>query len=60
MPKALTWIGLVIAALLLLFFGMDLATQWPFKTASALFDVTVIVCCLLLAYMSWNTLRDQR
>lgn len=59
MPKALTWIGLVIAALLLLIFGLDLAMSVPFKGASTLFDITVIICCLVLAYLSWNTLREQ-
>ena len=60
MPKALTWIGLVIAALLLLIFGLDLAMNVPFKGASAAFDITVIICALMLAYLSWNTLRELR
>jgi hypothetical protein len=60
MPKALTWVGLAISALLVLLFGLDLATGTPFKGASTLFDITVIVCCLVLAYMSWNTLRELR
>lgn len=60
MPKALTWIGLVIAALLLLIFGMDLAMAVPFKGASTLFDITIIICALIMGYLSWNTLRELR
>ena len=59
MPKALCIFGIVIAALLLLIFGLDLAVGMPFGKASLMMDVTTIVMCGLLGYLSWTTFRRQ-
>ena len=59
MPKALCIVGTVVAVLLLLIFGLDLATGIPFNTASKTMDGAIIVCSLLLAYLSWSTMREQ-
>jgi len=59
MPKALCIVGTVVAVLLLLIFGLDLATGIPFNTASQTMDVAIIVCSLLLGYLSWSTMREQ-
>jgi hypothetical protein len=59
MPKALTISGMVIAVLLLIMFGMDLAVAFPFDKASKWMDVAFLICAVLLGYMSWSTYREQ-
>jgi hypothetical protein len=58
MPKALTISGLVVACLLLLLFGLDLALGIPFKKANMGMDIGFVVCSLILAYLSWSAYRD--
>jgi threonine/homoserine/homoserine lactone efflux protein len=60
MPKAMTYIGLGVAAMMIVAFGLDAAIGVPFRQASIVFDVGMIVCSLVLAYMSWSTLRELR
>jgi hypothetical protein len=59
MPKALTISGMVIAVLLLLIFGLDLAVKVPFGRASGAMDVAFLICAAALGYMSWSTFREQ-
>ena len=59
MPKALCIIGTVVAVLLLLVFGVDLALKFPFGRVSWLMDVGLIVCSAVLGYLSWMTFREQ-
>lgn len=59
MPKIMTIIGILLSALIVLVFGIDLAIGIPFLKASMLMDITFIVCGLLLAYLSWATMREQ-
>jgi hypothetical protein len=58
MPKALTISGLVVACLLLLLFGLDLAVQWPFGLSQPAMDIGFVICSLILAYLSWSAYRD--
>lgn len=58
MPKALTIAGMVVAVILLVLFGMDLAMGIPFKKASMWMDIGFIISALALAYLSWNTFRE--
>lgn len=60
MPKALCLVGTVVAALLLLVFGLDLAIQFPFRRASLSMDIGGLVSALILGYMSWITLKEQK
>jgi hypothetical protein len=60
MPKALCLVGMVVAVLLLLVFGLDLAVGFPFKRASIPMDVGTLVCSALLGYASWTTLKEQK
>jgi hypothetical protein len=60
MPKALVISGIVVASLILLLFGLDLAVKWPFEQASMVMDVTFLICALILGYLSWNALREVR
>lgn len=59
MPRALTVSGMVVAALLVLMFGLDLAVGVPFERASKWMDISLLICAGLLGYMSWSTFREQ-
>jgi len=60
MPKALCLVGTVVAVLLLLVFGLDLLIALPFRRASLTMDIGVLVCSLILGYVSWTTLKEQK
>jgi hypothetical protein len=60
MPKALTIFGIVVASIVLILFGLDLAFKQPFQQASMTMDVCCLICACILGYLSWNTLRDFR
>lgn len=60
MPKALSIIVMVVAALLLLVFGLDLAIEFPFQRADIFIDIGMLIGALALAYMSWTTYREVK
>ena len=60
MPKALCLVGTVVAVLLVLVFGLDLAIAFPFHRDSMPMDVGTVVCALILGYVSWSALREQK
>jgi hypothetical protein len=60
MPKALCVTGIVVAGLLLLVFGLDLAVKLPFQRVSPLMDIAMLICSLALGYAGWATFREQR
>ena len=59
MPKALCITGMVVAILVLVLFLVDLAIGVPFKRASMTLDVVFMISAVILAYMSWTTLKEQ-
>ena len=59
MPKALCILGMAIAVLLLLLFGMDLALEIPFSRESMAMDIGFIIAAAALGYLSWTTFREQ-
>lgn len=59
MPKALCWSGIVVAALLALVFGLDLAIKIPFGAVSKTMDIGFLVSAAVIGYLSWATLREQ-
>jgi hypothetical protein len=59
MPKALCMSGLVVSGLVIILFAVDLAVGIPFKRASMMMDVSLLVCAALLGLISWFTLREQ-
>jgi hypothetical protein len=59
MSKALCIIGMVIAGLLAILFGLDLALKIPFGGRSMLMSGAFIACALMLGYISWSTFREQ-
>ena len=58
MPKALTISAMVVSALVLIIFLLDLAIGIPFKKASLAMDIGFIICALTLGYLSWSTYRE--
>lgn len=58
MARALTVSGMVVAGLVLLFFGLDLALGIPFSRQSLVFDVGFCLCAGILGYLSWSTWRE--
>ena len=60
MPKALCLVGTVVAVLLFLVFGLDLAIGFPFRRDSTVMDIGTLVCSAILAYVSWTALREQK
>lgn len=60
MPKALCIVGIVVAALVLLLFGLDLAISVPFGRQSLMMDVGFVICALILGALSYLTLREQK
>lgn len=60
MPKALCIVGMVVAVLLLLVFGLDLTSGFPFHRVSKTMDIGLLLCSVALGYMSWTTLKEQK
>jgi hypothetical protein len=60
MPKALTISGIVVAALVLLVFLLDLALGIPFRKASIALDIGFIVSALVLGFLGWSTYRELK
>jgi hypothetical protein len=59
MPKALCMSGLVVAGLVIILFAADLTVGIPFRRASMMMDIALLVCAALLGLLSWLTLREQ-
>ncbi len=59
MPKVLCLAGLIVSGLLLLLFGLDLAIGIPFDKAYPPLNIALVVCALILGFMSWTTYREQ-
>ncbi len=62
MPKILTIAGLVVSGMLALLFTADLALGIPFgvRPNSWMMDISFLVCAVMLAYMSWATMRELK
>ena len=59
MAKALCMSGMAVAILLVIFFLLDLVAGIPFRGASPLMDVIMLLCAGGLSYVSWTTFREQ-
>ena len=60
MSKALTIAGLVVAALTILIFGVDLVANVPFGTPSKIMNYGAIFAGCILGYTSFSTFREQK
>ena len=59
MPKALCIVGMAVAAILLLLFGLDLGLGIVFGKMSVMMNIGFLVCAVVLGYLSWATFREQ-
>jgi hypothetical protein len=59
MSKILCLLGLAISALLFFIFALDLITAFPFRRTNLYMDAGLVICGGALAYLSWNTFREQ-
>ena len=63
MPKAFCISGAVVAILLLLVFGTDLAIAIPFDRPGwpgIMIDIGMVLCSGMLGYISWTTFRTLK
>lgn len=60
MAKALTIGGMIVAGLVAVAFGMDLVLGFPFDSANTTISIGMLICGLILGYLSWNAFRDAR
>lgn len=60
MPKVLSIFGMVVAAFLLLVFGLNLAIGIPFGNDSTAMAPSIgfVVSGVILAYLSWSAFRE--
>jgi len=59
MAKAMTIGGMVIAGLLGLAFGLDLAVGFPFDKKSIVMDVGFLVAAGIVGYLSWSAFKEN-
>ena len=59
MAKGMTISGLVVAALLLLVFGIDLFTGIPFGAEGKAMNIGALIAAGILAYLSVSTFREM-
>lgn len=60
MSKAMTIAGLVVAALIFLIFGLDIATGIPFGVEGKMMNIGAMVSSAILGYISFMTFRELR
>lgn len=60
MSKAMTIAGMVVAALVFLLFGLDLALGLPFGGAASTMNIGALVASAILGYLSFSTFREVK
>jgi hypothetical protein len=60
MDKWLCWFSLGVAGVVFLFFLLDMLLHGAFREISIAVDIISLICCVLLAYLAWNAMRDIR
>lgn len=58
MAKAMSIFGMVVAAIMLLAFGLDLVTGAPFGGASSAMDIGMVLGAGILGYMAFDAFRS--
>ena len=56
--KIATYFGLGVSGLLGLVFLLDLALGIPFKGASMVIDICVVLVAAILGFLSWRTMKE--
>ena len=49
----------LVAVLVAALFLLDMVAGVPFRKASMLMDISLVICAILLGIISWMTLREQ-
>jgi len=60
MSKAMTIVGMVVAALVFVLFGMDLVAGIPFGTDGSMMNFGAIIAAAILGYLSYATFLEQK
>ena len=60
MSKAMTIVGMVVAALLVVLFGVDLFAGIPFGTEGKMMNIGALVAGAILGYISFSTFQEQK
>jgi hypothetical protein len=60
MDKWLCWASLGVAAIVFIFFLLDMLLGGTFREISLTIDILGLICCVLLGYLAWDALRDIR
>jgi len=60
MAKAMSIAGLIAGGLIALVFAADLGLKIPFGGQQWIMDVGFVICGGILAYLSWNAMRDVK
>jgi hypothetical protein len=58
MPKVLCIAGAVVAVLIVLVFGVDMAVRFPFGRENWIMDIGMTLGSVALGYLSWSTFRQ--
>ena len=59
MQRALCMVGMAVAIILVILFLLDLIVGIPFRQASFLMDILMLICAAGLGYVSWATFQEQ-
>jgi len=60
MSKAMTIVGMVVAGLLVVLFGVDLFAGFPFGTEGKTMNIGALLAGAILGYISFTTFREQK
>lgn len=60
MEKWMCWGALGASGVVFILFLLDLFIAFPFGGISKAVDILAIIACGLVAYVSWDALRDLR
>ena len=60
MSKAMTIFAMVVSGLIVLVFAVDWILGIPFETANWTMNLGAILSGLILAYLSWEAMREIR
>ncbi len=59
MSKALSVIGMVVSAILVILFVVNWMVEVPFGPGGTLSTIAFILAAAILGYLSWSTYREQ-
>ena len=60
MEKWMCLATIAVSGLLLVVFALDLAMKIPFGGLSAIVDILSMIAAGLVAYLGWDSFREQR